>query len=370
MGTKKMKWFVSTMVWMLSGTAFAQGLQVNDLQRQAMGLETQTAQSVSQVPSALFPAEAIMPLNTLRALSSPTAGQVSEIKVVHGPVKQGETILRLQSAQLLAMQNRYLATLADLDVAKSQARRSQELYDNGVASVKRLQADKAQLRKLQTELTQQEQEMVLLGMDQARLKSLKTQRRLQSSELDLKAPVNGQLFDMKVRLGERVEANQVLFSLGEVDPIVLVVRAPLSVAKGLSEGLSVAIDGSDKVGSIAHIDPVVDSMTQTVDVHIRVENKDGEFHAGQYLKVRFLQPATQNVFQTSAQALTSFDGSNALFVDQGGQIEAVAVEVLSVADGHLFFRPVNDSSATLSVYSRGTTAIKSALEAVADPQGE
>ncbi|WP_319381120.1 efflux RND transporter periplasmic adaptor subunit [Thiomicrorhabdus sp.] len=368
MGTKKLTWLVSAMVWVWSSAASAQGLQVNEQQRQAMGLETQIVQSVSQIPSALFPAEAIMPLNTLRALSSPTAGQISEIKIVHGPVKRGETVLRMQSAPLLAMQNTYLATLADLDVAKSQARRSQELYDNGVASVKRLQADKAQLRKLRNELNRQVQEMRLLGMEQASLQALKTEGRLQSSELDLKAPVDGQLFDMKVRLGERVEANQVLFSLGEVDPIVLVVRAPLKVAKALSEGLSVAIEGSDKVGVVAHIDPVVDAMTQTADVHIRVENQDGELQAGQYLKVRFLQPAAGKVFQVPVQALTSFDGSNALFVERKEGIEALAVEVLSVSDGYLFFRPLSDSAEVMSVYSRGTSAIKSALEA--ESQGE
>ena len=99
-------------------------LSLTTEQQSSMGLSTQMAVKVAQFPSASFPAEAMIPLKTIRTLSSPLSGRISALNVVHGAIKKGENLAEIESAELLGLQTELLTTLADLNVARSELRRA------------------------------------------------------------------------------------------------------------------------------------------------------------------------------------------------------------------------------------------------------
>ncbi len=360
--------FVSCLL--ISGPLMAESdssLSLTAEQHSSLGLTTQEAVKVAQFPSASFPAEAMIPLKTIRTLSSPLSGMMTALNVVHGPIGKGQILAEIESAELLVLQAELLATVADFNVANSELKRAKQLGKSGVSSAKNLQQALAQVNKLNAVRAQQKQSLLMAGMAKTALNKLLSTQTLQSPTLQIISPINGQLYDLQVRLGERVNQNQSLFSLGETDPIVLVVRVPASFAEQLEEGQMAVIPSLNKKGVIEHIDPEVDKLTQSVDIHIKVENSAHKIRPGQLFELHFLMGSNgapqQSIYQVPSNAISQFEGESVVFVELDNSIQALPVEVKNITNQTLYFTVQRPITGTPSVFIKGSTAIKSAFEA-------
>jgi cobalt-zinc-cadmium efflux system membrane fusion protein len=334
-------------------------------QHSSLGLTTQMAQPVSQFPSANFPAEAMIPLKTIRTLSSPLSGMMTALNVVHGPIEKGQVLAEIESAALLSLQAELLATIADLNVANSELKRAKLLGKSGVSSTKNLQLAQAQVSKLKAVSAQQQQTLLMAGMAETTLNKLLSTQALQSATLQIVSPIEGQLYDLQVRLGERVNQSQALFSLGETDPIVLVVRVPVSFSEQLEEGQMARIPSLNKMGVIEHVDPAVDSMTQSVDVHVKVENSAHKIRPGQLFELHFLMNATgeqQALYEVPSNAISLFEGETVVFIKHNNDIKPLGIDVMNITQQRLYFTAKQASQTGFSVFVKGSTAIKSAFE--------
>lgn len=355
---------------LVSGPLMAESersLNLTAEQHSSLGLTTQMAQQVMQFPSANYPAEAMIPLKTIRTLSSPLSGMMTALNVVHGPIEKGQVLAEIESANLLSLQAELLATVADLNVANSELKRAKQLGKSGVSSTKNLQQVQAQVNKLSALRAQQKQALLMVGMTEAALNKLLSTQTIQSPMLQIISPIDGQLYDLQVRLGERVKQDQPLFSLGETDPIVLVVRVPVTVAEQLEEGQMAVIPSLDKKGVIEHIDPEVDRLTQSVDIHVKVENSAHKIRPGQLFELHFLmqtagkeQPA---LYQAPSNAISQFEGETVVFVEIDKRIQALPIEVKNITNQTLYFTVQEPLASAPSVFITGSTAIKSAFEA-------
>ncbi len=344
-------------------------LSLTTEQHSSLGLVTQTALQVTQFPSANFPAEAMIPLKTIRTLSSPLSGIMAALNVVHGPIEKGQILAEIDSPDLLVLQSDLLATVADFKVANSELKRAKQLGRSGVSSAKNLQQASAQVNKLSAVRAQQKRALLMAGMAEDSLNKLLTTQTLQSPTLQITSPIDGQLYDLQVRLGERVNQNQPLFSLGETDPIVLVVRVPVSFSEQLKEGQTAMIPALNKQGIIEHIDPAVDSLTQSVDVHVKVENSAHTIRPGQLFELHFLMNANgkdqQALYQVPSNAISQFDGKTVVFTQVNNTIQPLEITVKNITDQTLYFSVQQVSTEVLSIFVKGSTAIRSAFEAAA-----
>ncbi len=354
------------------------GLTLNSSQQSAMGMQTALAKQVDRVPSAVYPAQAALPLQTLRSLSSPLSGQIIKLNYVHGPVQKGQIIAEIESPELLILQEGFLATLSDLSISQQNLSRVRQLNKSGVSSTKQLQQALSEVKKLSLKKAQIEKNLMLIGMADSAVQDLETTHKLQPANLYIKAPIDGQLFDLQVRLGERVDRNETIISLGETNPIILVVRVPVDTADDIQEGQKVAVVSKDQTGVVKHIDPMVDSMTQSVDIHIKVQNNDNKLRPGQLFKVRFLSEAKQTTYQISASAISQYDGKTVVFLQQKVQqkmqqketIQALPIQVVNITDKQLYFIPEIKQASALTIYIKGSTAIKSAMDAANNSDSE
>jgi len=339
-------------------------LNLSISQQQAMGIKTSEAIRVNQVPSSVYPAQGSIPLQSIRSLSSPLDGQIIKLNYVHGPIKKEQIIAEIESPELLKIQEELLATLSDVKIANQSLKRAKTLNKSGVSSTKKLQQAISEVKKLTLKKNQLRQKLLLVGMAASAIEKLQKTETLQPAILQLRSPIDGQLFDLQVRLGERVAQNQTLISLGENNPLILMVHVPIKVANTLSIEQAVEVKTINRIGRIKHIDPLVDPMTQSVDVHISIENNDGKLRVGQLFKIRFLSHDSQNNYQVPASAISHYQGEAVLFIKtKQGSIQVLEIEVLNIANGQLYFIPKQPVSSPLNVYSNGSGAIKSALEA-------
>lgn len=346
--------------------ASAQALSLTSEQQTIMGLETISVQSVEHYPSANFTAKAITPLDKNHQLSSTVSGKIIALHHVHGEIKQGELIADIESAEFVAMQQQLIMALADLEVAKQNLKRAEALSKSGVSSVKNLNSIRAEVTKLESQKRQFSAALKMAGLPETALNDLLKTQRLQSSRLQVISPVDGQVYDLEVKLNQVVEKGQTLVSLGETNQMIFEANVPQALTRSLTEGQKVTIPALNKMAEIEHVHRDVDEMTQTVTVHIKVANADGQVLKGQLNQVQFLfEPSQQQtVFKVPASALSQMEGEKVVFAQTSKGIEAFPIEVLSMAQGQLFLHLKEGKDTALTqVYSQGSTAIKSAFAA-------
>ena len=354
---------------LLSFQVGADELVLSKEQYKTLGLQVAEATKVAQYPTQMFPAQAMFHPNTIRTLSTPLSGKVSRLNVVHGAVSKGQVIVEIESAELLALQSQLLSVSSDLKVLKNELKRVKKLRQSGVASAKTLQQAQADVDKLQAEKAQQKKSLRLMGFSKESTQRLLSSQSIQSSVLSMVSPVDGQIFDLSIRLGERVTANQPLFSLGKTQPMLLRVKVPVELANRLKKGDRAEVV-SLGTAMIEHIDPDVDAMTQTVDVHVEVDNRDHEIRPGQRFQIRFLMssdtPTSQAIYRVPSNAISQFEGKTVVFIKADDVIEAKSIKVMNIQNKQLYFllqQPPSNSMNTLNVFVKGSTAIKSAFEA-------
>lgn len=354
---------------LLSFNVAANELVLTDAQYQTLGLQLAEAKQVTQYPTQRFPAVAMFHPKSIRTLSAPLSGKVSRLNVVHGSVSKGQVIAEIESPDLLMLQSQLLSVSSDLKVVQNELERVKKLRRSGAASAKKLQQAQADVDKLYAEKIQQKRSLQLMGFSKKSIQQLLSSQKIQSSILSIISPVDGQIFDLEFRLGERVSQNQILFSLGETHPMLLNVKVPVSLANRLKKGHQAKVSTLG-FGIIEHIDPDVDAVTQTVDVHVELDNRTHRIRPGQRFQVYFLMSQegehAHTVYQAPLNAITQFEGETVVFIKEGKAIMPKMITVKNINNQQLYFslqQPNTRPSNELNVFVKGSTAIKSAFEA-------
>ena len=353
----------------LSFNVAANELVLTDAQYQSLGLQVAEAKQVAQYPTQRFPAEAMFHPKSIRTLSAPLSGKISRLNVVHGSVSKGQVIAEIESPELLMLQSQLLSASSDLKVVQNELERVKKLRRSGAASAKKLQQAQADVDKLYAEKMQQKKSLQLMGFSKKSIQKLLSSQKIQSSILHIVSPIDGQIFDLEFRLGERVSQNQPLFSLGETTPMLLNVKVPVALANSLKKGDQAKVSTLG-LGVIEHIDPEVDAMTQTVDVHVEVDNRTHRIRPGQRFQVLFLMSQggehARTVYQVPLNSITQFEGETVVFIKEGKTIKPKMITVKNINNQQLYFslkQPNTGTSNALNIFVKGSTAIKSAFEA-------
>ncbi len=337
-------------------------IELNATQLEAFNIQFAAVSATNSVPSSPYVAKSIVPINQRYALTMPIEGQITALKHVHGRIQKGDVIATYYSANYVSLQSDYLNTLADLKTAWAALKRIKKLSQSGAVSSKQQQIAQSNVRKLQNQKSQLKHKLLFIGMPQDRLNKLNASRQLQPGTLELKAPVSGELFNAEVQLGQRISAQAPIIFIAKIDPIVLDVDVPVKEAKLIQEGFKVQLIGENKMGIVAHKADFVKSHTQTIELHTLFDNADFSIKPGQVFQVTFIfkTPA----FKTSINALTSINDQQTIFIKQGDKIQGIAIKVLQVQNGQLFFTPLEAEhiQAGTQVVIHGTSSLKASLE--------
>lgn len=262
-------------------------------------------------------------VGTIRAVHETTIGSklMARVLVVNlkagQSVKAGETLVKLDDADLIAKLEQASAAVDSADAALAQAvsdeRRYSELlkskaiarqdYEKAVTAVK---ASEAELR---------------------RLRELRKETQVMLDWATIQSPIDGTVIDKKVDVGDLVRPGQVLVTLFDPKRMQLVASVRESLVQELEVGqeIGVNIQGIRKrcSGTISEIVPEAQAASRAFQVKVT-----GPCPAGVYtgMFARLLIPLEdENVLVIPATA-----------VSQVGQLELVNVP----ADGHVLRRAV------------------------------
>jgi RND family efflux transporter MFP subunit len=216
-------------------------------------------------------------------------GQITQIFVHSGDrVAEGSALMEIdplkQQATVKSQESARAAQQAQLNWAKQQYQRTENLAGAGVVSKQDLDQAKA-----------------TLDAAQAQMDALNAQVREQKVQLryyKVTAPRTGIVGDIPVRVGDRVTTTSQLTTIDQPGSLEAYVYVPVERSAQLKMNLPVQIlDSTGKVLTdtrISFISPQVDNTTQTVLVKARISNGNDALRQSQFIRARVIWGTHQN----------------------------------------------------------------------------
>lgn len=267
-------------------------------------------------------------------------------------------VAQLRSQQVAEWQRDWQQLKAQFDLAQRTLNRDELLYAEGLVALSRLEGSRAQL----------EQQRVLVEERRLSIQGAGARPEGVGGELSLVSPLSGQVLEVLVTPGQRVDAVTPLIRVASSGSLWAELSVPVTQASQLRIGDRVRGVGVAVEGSISAFAPSVQGGSQTALVRAELRGAGlKSLRAGQAIELE-VQRSEAGAIQLPAAALLEDARGSAVYVQRSeGVFERRPVKVLgrSVAEGRVSVAGVQRGE---RVASAGTAALK-AIEAAMAAEG-
>ncbi|TDP81588.1 RND family efflux transporter MFP subunit [Aquabacterium commune] len=345
----------------------AEGLNLTAQQVAALGV-TSVPLSQSAQGGLTVPAQLRLPAQQQQVLAAPVSGLVTAIQADTGAqVRQGQWLVRLRSTQAQALRRDALQAGSQHELAERSLKRDEQLMSEGLIAQSRLDQSRTQARVARL-TAQQQQQAVGQALGSAQVSP--------NGEITLVAPMSGQVAELMVSVGQRVEEAAPLLKLANLQELSVELQVPVQQAQGLQAGQTVqvllaggsAAPGSGElVATVVSIAPLLDERTQSVTVRARLrQTASGSLRPGQWVQARLQSAAMAPRLPESAIVTLTASGEQAVFIEEApGRYRLQKVKTLGRQGSDMVVQGLPDTSAgaaPLRIVTRGTAALKALVK--------
>lgn len=299
-----------------------------------------------------LPAQVVVPPAQIEVIASPLSAMVSAVKVAYGEtVRKGQSLVRLQGAQLLELQREFAQAQAQAGLAAENLRRDESLLADGIIPQGRLAATRAAERQAAMQLAEKRQALRMAGAAEPG-----TAAASMSGSAEIRAPFDGVILEAAAQPGQRVDAATPLFKLGRLTPLWLEIQATPAQAAGLSVGDAVTVPGCADTGRVALIAPHMQAASQSLLIRAELSRPAGCVKPFQYTQA-VLVPSRRSAdrsWRIPAGALTRHQGQAWVFVETAGGYRPMTVKVMDEAPEGALVAAELDGSTRLAVKGAAT----------------
>jgi membrane fusion protein (multidrug efflux system) len=241
------------------------------------------------------------------AISNDSPGVVSRISFDSGAqVKAGQILVELDASVERA---ELASAIARKELAVLTAGRSRALLASNSISQSQLDSDEAQLRTATT--------------DAAGLQA-------QIDRKTVRAPFSGRLGIRAVNLGQYLNAGTTLTFLEAIELVYVDFTLPQQRLSDIKVGMPVKVTiegagGLSSDGTIAAVDPEVDSTTRTMKVRASIPNKEEKLRPGMFANVSVVLPERGSIVAVPATAVVHAPFGDSVFVVEDKKDEAGSI---------------------------------------------
>lgn len=256
-------------------------------------------------------------------LSSEVTAKVERVAVRAGDaVKIGDVLVEFDTAGLDIQLNQAKAnaeaTRVQLDQARTDFERTQDLVDRGLAPQNSLTAARSALDQLTASLTAQETMVA-------------TAQRARDNAL-VRAPFDGVISDRAVDPGAFVATGSPLLSIVDLSSLEVEATAPVAYAPDLAPGLAVDLTvegfgGRIFAGKVDRLSPVAMEGTRMLPVFVSLDNETGELLGGMFASGKIVLEARADGLAVPAGALRRDAEGEHVLVVKDGKAERRGVEI-------------------------------------------
>ncbi len=329
-------------------------------QQKSYGIITAPVQTAAAVLGARYPAEVVVPNTQLQVVSALQGGLVEALMVAEGDqVSQGQILARLQSPGLLELQRDLLQTLIQLNLARSTLNRDKQLLDEGIIPKRRYLESRSAWQALNTQKEQQEATLQFSGMSEEAINDLEKSKHLNSA-LIVSAPFDGVILEQMAIPGQKLEAADPLFQIGQLSPLWLEIHVPIEVVRNVSTGDTISVPEMDLEGKIITIGRKVHAADQGTLIRAIVKDNIDQLRPGQLVQARIAQKTDdQQRYFVPRKAIIRLDQTTMIFMAIEEGFEAIEVDVVGSHEGQQIItshEPITDL-----IVINGTVTLKSIL---------
>jgi cobalt-zinc-cadmium efflux system membrane fusion protein len=212
-------------------------------------------------------------------ISSPLNGVVREVhgKLGHA-VKQDESLLTLESPDIITAYAQLTRAEADRDLARRSHAMAADLYQVKALPKKELEQAENDLKRTEAEYQRIRERLLVLKVPERELDQPPTQRKI-TGRFELKSSLDGIIVEKNVSVGQLIDQNEALYTVANLDVMEAIgdiyERDLRLVIPGLP--VSIAVDSlpEDRFhGIVRHVGDVVDPTSRTIKIRCDVENPD------------------------------------------------------------------------------------------------
>jgi RND family efflux transporter MFP subunit len=253
-------------------------------QQQALGITAAAVSASSVLTSNRLPGEITVPVGQERVVSAAQSGLIDALFVAAGQtVKKGQALAHISSPELVVLQRDYLQALTQNRLAKNTLDRDAELYKDGIIAERRYLTARSGHEELASLLSQRRQTLRLAGMGDASIARLES-RGEYSSGLTISAPIDGQVLEQMVTVGQRIDPAVPMLRIGRLTPLWLEIHAPVEALGTVANGMQVRIPKYQAEGRIIAVIRSVNKNDQTMHVRAEITTNADKLSPGQFVE--------------------------------------------------------------------------------------
>jgi cobalt-zinc-cadmium efflux system membrane fusion protein len=318
-----------------------------------------------------------VPPQQLVSISVPLGGFLKSTKLLQGSrVKKGEVIATIENLEFIQLQQDYLETKGQFELASSDFERQQQLAKENVNSQKTLQQSKSNYATWQARYAGLREKLKVINLNPETVE----QGTIKSS-INLYAPINGYVTEVNVNIGKFVNPTDVLFEIVDTEHL----HAELTVFEkdvrqleiGQKVRFTLANETKERMATVYLIGREI-SSDRTVRIHCHIDKEDKEMLPGMYLSA-LVETGGASVTALPNEAIIDYQGNKYIFIsteethaseDEGNgnnhHEEGQHFSMLEIQTGNmeLGFTEVHlpDSLANAAIVTRGAYTLLSKMK--------
>lgn len=154
---------------------------------------------------------------------------------------------------------------------------------------------------------------------------------------EVKASIGGTIYSVDSYVGEKVSTSTALATVGDSGDLQVVAKVSERYLSTLKVGMSATFTTSawpDEPfkATVSSISPTVDTTSRTVEVTLKIDEKDARLKEGMYVSLTLTVEEQDDVLMVPTTAIGSYLGEPVLFVVQDGKAKRVSVTPGSAND--------------------------------------
>ncbi|QQE11363.1 efflux RND transporter periplasmic adaptor subunit [Planctomycetota bacterium] len=246
-------------------------------------------------------------------LIAPFQGVLKEIDVKEGQkIDEGQKLAlmddRVQSF-LVQVAKQQAESDATIERAKAALDEAELVYNQTNEMVTRHAASNFEEQRAKVVLEQAKADYDLALENKAQMQTQYELELERLAEYRIEAPFNGQVIRLHTEAGSTLADNEPVVSIASLDPLKVNMYLPIEVFGKLNEGKTYNLYADKPINTnlnakLTHIDPIIDSASQTFRCVFEIQNSDYKLPAGFTVHMANLEPAPNTA---QAQALQAED---------------------------------------------------------------
>ena len=246
-------------------------------------------------------------------------------------VRKGEVIAVISSRELADAKRDYIEAAHDAEYRAGIFAREDMLWKKKISAEQeyRLAEKLAEEARLAQKLAGQK--LIVIGVPANTLDGLAEAPAETMARYEIRSPLDGQVLERNVTIGEAVAADQDIFTLGDLSAVWVdasVYAKDLSVVSAGQRATVVSTDlGTEAVGQISYLGPLVGQDTRTAVARIVLPNSTAQWRPGLFVTVRLVRESTTIPLAVPTEAIQTFRDWQVVFVKYGDWFEARPLEL-------------------------------------------